>query len=155
MKRAFAVFFLFLSALTGVFGGIGVGSVWPGGGGAPGVAHAGTGEAGAAVFLKNSPDIPLMPGFSEIEDESLVFDKPDGKIAVSVAISSPVAAGKVRDFYHETLPQLGWTAARGTIEGKEAKDTYIRGEERLRLSIEENPRKTTLRFELAPQNPAR
>ena len=110
------------------------------------------GGTGATIFLKNSPDIPLMPGFSEIEDESLVFDKPGGKIAVSVAVSRPVAAGRVWDFYHETLPQLGWVAAK---EAKGAKDLYIRGEERLRLSIEENPRKTTLRFEISPRNPAR
>lgn len=97
-----------------------------------------------AVFLKNTPDIPLMPGFFEVEDESLVFDKPDGKIAVSVAVSRPVPTENILTFYRQTLPQLGWTAT--DKPGK----LWARGDERLHLSIEERPGKAAIRFELAP-----
>lgn len=112
---------------------------------APGLSYADSAPPGmATVFLKNTPDIPLMPGFSEIEDESLVFDKPDGKIATSLAVSKPVSVEKVRDFYRQTLPQLGWT------EVEKSGNSYIRGGERLRLSIDLRPERTSIRFELAP-----
>lgn len=112
-------------------------------------APARAGESGAPepapAFVRAVPDVPLMAGFAEIEDEAVVFDKPGGRIATAAAASSgAVAAAQVRRFYRETLPQLGWRAEAGVA------DSYIRGEERLRLGVETRPGLTLLRFELAP-----
>ena len=60
----------------------------------------------AAGFVSTIEDLPLMPGLIE-EEGGLVFDSARGRIVEAYA-TGPVSAGAVRDFYDETLPQLGW-----------------------------------------------
>lgn len=62
----------------------------------------------AGGYLDKVEDMPLMDGLSETGDGGIVFDKPTGRIVRTVA-RGDVAPEKVRAFYVETLPQLGWT----------------------------------------------
>jgi hypothetical protein len=62
------------------------------------------------AFVEGIDDLPLMPGLVGIADQSLVFDKPDGRIVQAVA-TGRVRASAVRSFYADTAPQLGWKSA--------------------------------------------
>ena len=59
-----------------------------------------------AGFVSTIEDLPLMPGLIE-EEGGMVFDSARGRIVETFA-TGWVNEGAVRDFYDETLPQLGW-----------------------------------------------
>ena len=85
------------------------------------------GDSAAAGFFRAAEDLPLMPGMTEIEGESLVFDQPEGRVVQVTAHAPTGSGGAVAAFYAQTLPQLGWRR-----EGPG--EVYVR--ERERLSIE-------------------
>ncbi len=60
----------------------------------------------AAGFVSTIEDLPLMPGLIE-EEGGMVFDSARGRIAEAYA-TGPVSEAAVREFYDDTLPQLGW-----------------------------------------------
>ncbi|NQW01869.1 MAG: hypothetical protein HQ483_19345 [Rhodospirillales bacterium] len=60
------------------------------------------------VFLSAIEDLPVMPGLVEKTDSALSFETASGRI-VEIAVSGPVTATAVADYYRRTLPQLGWT----------------------------------------------
>ncbi len=63
-----------------------------------------------AGFVSTIEDLPLMPGLIE-EEGGMVFDSARGRIVETFA-TGWVNEGAVRDFYDETLPQLGWRPLR-------------------------------------------
>lgn len=100
------------------------------------------------AFVSGFPDLPLMRGLTPVEGQEVVFDKPGGRILQAVA-SGPVAAGEVRAFYAQTLPQLGWRPAgadRFARDGEILVIEYI-GEGSAGGSAEPS----TVRFALNPQ----
>lgn len=100
-------------------------------------------QAGTDVsYFSYMPDVPLMTGFEELDDQTLVFDKPAGRIVESFAIAEDAAPEEVLAFYRKTLPQLGWQ--------EESETLFIRNSERLVLNIEETEGHSVLHFVLAP-----
>jgi hypothetical protein len=98
-------------------------------------------ETQAGVFIEELGDVPLMPGLRLVEDKGVVFDAPAGRIVEAVA-AGPVPAARVRAFYAQTLPQLGWRPVAGA---------YRRESEKLRLEVEEAAGgETVARFFLSP-----
>ena len=64
------------------------------------------------AFISVMPDIPLMPGATEIEPVS--YDKVEGRIAqVSLYMDALNGALRIQEFYMDTLPQLGWVTGDG------------------------------------------
>ena len=100
------------------------------------------GPAAAQDFLSVSPDLPLMEGLTEIEEEAFVFDKPEGRILEAYAVGGVTQAAVIA-FYRETLPQLGW-AATGPA-------SYLREGESLVMSFTPGTSSLTVRFSLHPQ----
>lgn len=92
-------------------------------------------------FVAGVEDLPLMPGLSQVEAASTVFDAPTGRIVEAFA-AGPVTREQVLAFYAETLPQLGWTAERP--------DRFRREGEELRLEFLGGEDELTVRFTLAP-----
>ncbi len=119
-------------------------------------------------FLTGAPDLPLMPGLTEDQAASFLFDKPAGRIlAARVLAGSPgacVEAAEVRRFYSTTLPQLGWLPAgdglHDALSTPPAETALIYLREGERLTIEFGPEGATgaandgdcleLRFLLSP-----
>jgi len=108
---------------------------------------AGVGAAAAAPasgFVAGLGDVPAMPGLEPVDAESLVFDKPGGRI-VEAVMRGPVDRPAILAFYGQTMPQLGWKAAgqtRFTREGEELRLEFIKG----------GPAgQTTVRFVLIPR----
>ena len=60
----------------------------------------------AAGFVSTIEDLPLMPGLTE-EEGGMVFDSARGRIVDAYA-TGPVSEAAVKEFYDDTLPQLGW-----------------------------------------------
>lgn len=106
------------------------------GGQAPGGASGTTGS-----FLEGLDDLPLTPGLREIKDAGVVFDKPEGRIVEAFA-EGDLSEAKVRSFYAETLPELGWRA--------EGAGRYRREGELLSIGFRATGKGLTVRFFLSP-----
>lgn len=76
-------------------------------------AQEGQSVLGEAAFFSNLEDVPLMPGISELPEEGMVFDKPEGRIVEGVALMGGRAKQDVLTYYGGILPQLGWGRVKG------------------------------------------
>ena len=103
----------------------------------PGAARA---ETPATVFIEELGDVPLMPGLRLRADAGVAFDAPAGRIVEAVAAGT-ISAARVRAFYSQTLPQLGWRPVAGA---------YRRESEILRLELQTVGGETVARFFLSP-----
>lgn len=114
--------------------------------GAPAYAN-GTGSfeasSNSTLFFETLQDVPVMPGLTELEDYTLVFDKPEGRIIEMVARIEGASADDVREYYRRSLPQLGWVMA--------SQDNYRRGAEHLSLNFEREKNDLFLRMTVQPR----
>jgi hypothetical protein len=101
------------------------------------------------LYIAGLGEIPLMPGLTVVEEESLVFDKPDGRI-VEATLSGTVNRQAVRSYYQQIMPQLGWRLT--------ATDRFEREGEILRMELVDaghgktpSTPQTTLRVTLKPR----
>ncbi|MFN3076705.1 MAG: hypothetical protein ABT940_07490 [Alphaproteobacteria bacterium] len=97
---------------------------------------------GRGGFLSEIEDLPLPAGLTETAGSGTTFDTPAGRI-VEVYAEGQVEAPRVRQFYEETLPSLGWTVG--------DRSTFRREGERLRIEILTEHPKLTVRFTIAPE----
>ncbi len=86
----------------------------------------GQADTDAPHSFTDAPDLYLMAGLTESADESMLFDKPEGRIVTAIAYG-PVTRPDVLDFYHSLLPQLGWS--------RHSFGHYARDGEALSLSV--------------------
>jgi hypothetical protein len=98
--------------------------------------------AGESRFFTELSDIPLMPGLYELTGKTVVFDKPEGRIVESSAVSETENANQIKGFYDSILPPLGWVR-----QG----DSYVRRDETLRLSLDSGPAFTVLKITVFPR----
>ena len=102
-------------------------------------------SAQEAVFLSTIDDLPLMPGLTEDVDAALSFETAAGRI-VEITASGPATAEAVSDYYHHSLPQLGWQ--------QQAESRYVREGEILVIEyFEADPKAAGImvQFRLSPQ----
>ncbi len=95
------------------------------------------------TFFHVMNDVPVMPGLRELTDEAVNFDKPEGRIISATAVSDTVAPVAIKNFYGETLPQLGWLA--------QSDGSFVRDQERLKLIIEGKEGVSIIRFQVEPR----
>jgi len=107
-----------------------------------------SGAAAEPAFVPGTADVPLMEGLTAIEAESLVFDKPDGRLVQAVAQTIRGAAdpAAILAFYARTLPQLGWASA--------GPGRWRREGEELEIRVERAGGRMLTRFVLSPQEGA-
>lgn len=94
-------------------------------------------------FFQSLNDVPLMPGLYELTEESMVFDKPEGRIGQSSAAGSGVKTEDIKAFYGQALPQLGWM--------KTTDDRYVRADEALEFDVSQEDGYNVVRFSVEPQ----
>ncbi len=97
---------------------------------------------GAPVFFEALYDVPVMPGLNELQDQAMLFDKPNGRIAAVEAASKTLSALDIARFYQEVLPTLGWNKIKD--------NQYVRGGDQLLMEITAKPPLTFVRFTLSP-----
>ena len=90
----------------------------------------------AAVFSST------MPGLVEMEDQALMFDKAEGRIAEVTAVLESGNAADVKAYYAHSLPQFGWISVSDTV--------YKRDGETLAIGFEELEGSVYVKFSLAP-----
>lgn len=94
------------------------------------------------TLFMNLNDIPLMPGLEELPDHTLIFDKPGGRIIESAMVAQDLDRESIESFYNQTLPQLGWVRI--------ARNSFIRRNEKLYLSVEEEEEYSILFLRIEP-----
>lgn len=95
-------------------------------------------------YFEAIEDIPVMPGLTEKTEQSVAFDKPEGRVVESVAVGGPTqSAESIEEFYSKVLPQLGWRALTGS--------DYIRESEHLKIGLEPHKDEVLVRFTITPQ----
>ncbi len=102
------------------------------------------GEQGSVAqsFFQYMNDIPLMDGLYESTEETMVFEKPEGRIVKTVALSKTLKKDSIAKFYAIALPQLGWHAT--------AENIYIRQDEQITIRFAEDSEFTLVYFTLEP-----
>lgn len=92
--------------------------------------------ADQSEFLEAIPDVPVMQGMEEMQDYILVFDKPEGRIIETLVHTDDISQESIRNYYAQTLPQLGWR--------KSGSDEFVREQEKLSLQYEDDFLKITI-----------
>lgn len=106
-------------------------------------------EEKASGYLDAVDDMPLMEGLHETGEGGIVFDKPNGRIVRSIA-EGRVTIAAVRQFYVDTLPQLGWVRAK-KLELIDDLLVFNRESERLEIEMAKEPNgMTEVRFSIEP-----
>lgn len=100
------------------------------------------GENDAYGFLHGMEDIPLMTGLYEIPEETLVFDKPEGRIVHAAAASENAGKREIESFYNNTLPRMGWRSA--------GAGAFVRQGEELQISVQQNEGYSLVMFTVLP-----
>jgi imidazoleglycerol phosphate synthase glutamine amidotransferase subunit HisH len=95
-------------------------------------------------FIQGSEDIPLLLGMNKIFDDSLGFDSSSGSIMTS-SYETKIDLERVKNFYHKTLPQMGWKLVSSDI----AKSKFKRGKEKLEIDFVNQNGKDIVRFFLS------
>ena len=94
------------------------------------------------AFFSELEDIPLMPGLTELPEDSLSFDKPEGRIVEQVALIGDLSQKDVLVYYGGVLTHLGW--------GRVSDTRFFREREYLELSYEEQQGATLLKVMVRP-----
>lgn len=94
-------------------------------------------------FFSAIQDVPLMPGLTELPDQTVIFDKPQGRIIESVAEIESAVSDEVISYYEETLPQLGWERIESNF--------FQRNNEYLKISFEDFQGDKFLRLIVMPK----
>ena len=100
-------------------------------------------RSGGQQFFESLNDVPLMPGLYELLDESVVFDKAQGRIIESSAASDELAEAEIKGFYEQALPQMGWERI--------TPQTFVRQDERLTMELKEQDNYSIVQFTVSPR----
>jgi hypothetical protein len=95
-------------------------------------------------FIQGSEDIPLLLGMNKIFDDSLGFDSSSGSIMTS-SYETQIDLERVKNFYHRTLPQMGWKLVLSDI----TKSKFKREKEKLEIDFVNQNGKDIVRFFLS------
>ena len=95
-----------------------------------------------AVFFNALEDVPVAPGMEELVEQTVLFDKPEGRIIESVAYMDDVTQEQALDFYHSVLPQMGWN--------KVSRTRFFRETEFLDIVFEDHEGKNFMRVMVKP-----
>ncbi len=98
-------------------------------------------ESDAAEYVSGTEDVPLLPGLIQLKDDVTNFDTASGNIVIST-YSGKMSAGKVKEFYLETMPQLGWIL----ISSSKDKLSYKRKNDSLEIFITKEKTVLTVKF---------
>lgn len=90
--------------------------------------------------------VPLMPGLVELADDTVIFDKPEGRIIDATALGA-ISLRDAYTYYHGALIETGWTPLlRKVIDGI----LMVRGGEVLHVRLRREAGETAVHFSLSP-----
>ena len=92
-------------------------------------------------FVLGIADLPLMPGLYLVDEETIIFEKPAGRLISAIAKGDSTREA-FWQFYEDTLPQLGWRYVE--------RGSFVRDGESLYIKAEENDSQIVARFTVTP-----
>ncbi len=98
------------------------------------------------AFMPQTQDIPLMNGLSVDVNDDMNFDTPAGQLITLEAKSTSLKAQQILNYYHKTLPEMGWQETR--------KNYYTRDKDSVTISVIRSKKPAVVRFEIVLSNPA-
>ena len=101
-----------------------------------------TGVQAGERFVPGFETLPLMAGLEVEPGSAVAFDKPGGRI-LEVSATGTVPAARIRNWYGEALPQLGWQPA--------GKGRFRREGEVLSVTVTTDGAGARVAFRLYPQ----
>ena len=90
-------------------------------------------------------DIPLMDGLTVQSTEDVNFDTPVGQIINVDVYSKDVSSCRILRFYHDVLPQMGWSS----IDNNK----FVRDKDSLLINVINSQNPAVVRFEMTLNNP--
>ena len=95
------------------------------------------------AFFSAISDLPVMPGLTEMESDSSIYDVPEGRIVTLYArADNNISPEQIRAYYEKILPQFGWL--------KRQPDSYIREHETLGFSYQKADDSLVIEITLEP-----
>lgn len=100
-------------------------------------------ESAIQGYFSALPDIPMMSGMDEVEDQTFVFDKAQGKVVETAGFLADSSPKTLEIYYAGVLGQLGWKPLESGV--------FTRNDERLSVKFEQVGAGALVKFQLAPQ----
>ncbi len=91
-------------------------------------------------------DLPLMQNMTELPENTIIFDTPDGRI-IETTTETGSDEKQVLTYYDKNLPQLGWRPLGRDDFGLQ---NYLRDGERLSLRADHGGPMLRIHFSLSP-----
>ncbi len=88
------------------------------------------------------PDVPLMAGMDEVEDQTFVFDKAEGRVIETAGFLAQSQQTDPQTYYSDVLGQLGWKPLKSGL--------FTRGGEQLVVIVRKVKGGELVKFSLAP-----
>jgi hypothetical protein len=92
-------------------------------------------------YVLGTNDVPLFSGLEFVEEDSANFDTMIGNIVISKYVGD-FKLKPVKDFYLQTLPQLGWIL----VDNKADKISFKREKDKLEIKLSYASRGLYVRF---------
>ena len=99
-------------------------------------------DSGYQSYFSALPDVPMMSGMEEVEDQTFVFDKAEGKVVETAGFLAESSPEELEKFYREALGQLGWKPFKTGV--------FVRDHEMLSLRVTKVGNGELVKFQLAP-----
>lgn len=99
-------------------------------------------DSGIQGYFSALPDIPMMSGMDEVEDQTFVFDKAQGKVVETAGFLADSSPKILEVYYAGVLGQLGWKPMESGV--------FRRDEEQLSVKFEQVGSGALVKFQLAP-----
>ncbi len=61
-----------------------------------------------AAFVEGLEDLPVMEGLTQEPNDAISFGNEESRLVEAVLTSKTLNFNKVKNFYKNTLPQMGW-----------------------------------------------
>ncbi len=100
-------------------------------------------HAAKTAYFSAVNDLPMMQGMVELPADTVIFDKPAGRI-VEFSARTAEPQGAILQFYHESLPPLGWKPVK--------KGLFVRAHEKLKIDFGRQMDETLVNFALTPND---
>jgi PBP1b-binding outer membrane lipoprotein LpoB len=98
-------------------------------------------ESKKTEYVFGTEDVPLFPGLAQVKDDATNFDTMTGNIVIST-YSGNVDVKSVKNFYLETMPQLGWILT----SSNHGKLSYKRKGDSLEILLRKEKGSLTVKF---------
>ncbi len=102
----------------------------------------------AETFIEGMEDVPVAPGFSQVESDTISFGGVNSHfLEATLVYDNDEYSDSYRQYYKQIMPQFGWQL----VEDKNLKLIFYRGSETLEIT-QEYAKPLTIRVNILGEN---